>query len=60
MPQVVQIFHRGLVCALHLLSCGGQVAVNQATHDLLVVLVMLLLQILPLLCGKESEGISDR
>lgn len=43
LAQVVQIFHRGLVRALHLLPCGGQVAVNQTTHDLLVVLIMLLL-----------------
>lgn len=57
LPQVIQIFHRGLVCALHLLPRGGQVAVNQTTHDLLIVLIALLLQILPLLGGKESEGI---
>lgn len=57
LAQVVQIFHRGLVRALHLLPCGGQVAVNQTTHDLLVVLIMLLLQILPLLDGKGRKGI---
>lgn len=57
LPQVIQIFHRGLVRALHLLPCGGQVAVNQTTHDLLIVLIALLLHILPLLGGKESEGI---
>ncbi len=49
LAQVVQVFHRGLIRALHLLPRGGQVAVNQATHDLLVVLITLLLQILPLL-----------
>lgn len=57
LAQVVQIFHRGLVCALHLLPCGGQVAVNQTAHDLLVVLITLLLQVLPLLDGKDSERI---
>lgn len=60
MAQVVQIFHRGLVRALHLLPRGRQVAVNQAAHDLLVVLIPLLLQVLPLLDGKEGKGNSDR
>lgn len=49
LPQVVQVFDCSLVCALHLLSRGGQIAVNQAAHDLLVVLIALLLQIFPLL-----------
>lgn len=49
LPQVVEVLHRGLVRALHLLARGRQVAVHQAAHDLLVVLVALLLQILPLL-----------
>lgn len=57
LAQVVEIFHRGLVCALQLLPCGGQVAVNQTTHDLLVVLVSLLLQVPPLLRPKSSERI---
>lgn len=56
LAQIVQILHGGLVCALHLLPRGGQVAVNQATHDLLVILITLLFQILPLLHGKEREG----
>lgn len=54
LAQVVEVFHRGLVRALHLLPRGGQVAVNQAAHDLLVVLITLLLQILPLLEGKHN------
>lgn len=49
LPQVIEVLHRGLVCALHLLPRGRQVAVHQAAHDLLVVLVALLLQIFPLL-----------
>lgn len=59
LAQVVQIFHRGLVRALHLLPRGRQVAVNQAAHDLLVVLVPLLLQVLPLLDGEDGEGNSE-
>lgn len=59
LAQVIQIFHRRLVCALHLLPRGGQVAVNQTTHDLLVVLVTLLLQVLPLLGRKDNEGIQN-
>lgn len=55
LAQVVQILHRGLVCALHLLPRGGQVAVDQTTHDLLVVLIPLLLQVLPLLDSEDSE-----
>lgn len=60
MPQVVEVLHRGLVRALHLLPRGGQVAVNQATHDLLIVLIMLLLQVLPLLDGKDNGGIHNK
>lgn len=54
LAQVVQVLHRGLVCALHLLPGGGQVSVNQAAHDLLVVLVPLLLQVLPLLEDRKE------
>ena len=57
LAQVVQVLHRGLVCALHFLPRGGQVAVNQATHDLLVVLIVLLLQVPPLLHGKDKQGV---
>lgn len=49
LPQVVQVLHRGLVGALHLLTRGRQVAVHQAAHDLLVVLIPFLLEVLPLL-----------
>lgn len=63
LAQIVQVLHCGLVCALHLLPCGGQVSVNQAAHDLLVVLIPLLLQVLPLLevnNRKEVGHIKDR
>ena len=53
LAQVVEVLHCGLVHALHLLPCGGQVAVHQTAHDLLVVLIALLLQVLPLLGGQE-------
>lgn len=59
LPQVVQVFHRGLVRALHLLPRGGQVTVNQAAHDLLVVLITLLLQVLPFLRGERRRRNSD-
>lgn len=49
LAQVVEVLHGGLVGALHLLARGGQVAVHQAAHDLLVVLIPLLLQVPPLL-----------
>ena len=55
LPQVVEVLHCGLVRALHLLPCGGQVAVDQAAHDLLVVLIPLLLKVPPLLIGGEQE-----
>lgn len=55
LPQVVQVLDRSLVCALHLLSRGGQIAVNQAAHDLLVVLIALLLQIFPLLPRRNGR-----
>lgn len=55
LPQVVQVLYRSLVCALHLLSRGGQIAVNQAAHDLLVVLIALLLQIFPLLPRRNGR-----
>lgn len=62
LPQVVEVLHRGLVRALHLLPRGRQVAVHQAAHDLLVVLVALLLQVFPLLVGrgKESDGVETK
>lgn len=61
LPQVVEVLHRGLVRALHLLPRGRQVAMHQAAHDLLVVLVALLLQVFPLLffVGKESGDIEE-
>ena len=43
LTQVVEVLHGCLVGALHLLPGGGQVSVNQAAHDLLVVLISLLL-----------------
>lgn len=55
LPQVVEVLHRGLVGALHLLPSGRQVAVHQAAHDLLVVLVALLLEVLPLLGRKGGQ-----
>lgn len=55
LPQVVQVLHRGLVGALHLLPRGRQVAVHQAAHDLLVVLIALLLEVLPLLAWRVQE-----
>jgi len=51
LSQVVEVLHGGLVGALHLLSRGRQVSVDQTAHDLLVVLISLLLQALPLLVG---------
>lgn len=55
LPQVVEVLHGGLVGALHLLPRGRQVAVHQAAHDLLVVLVALLLEVLPLLRRKVEQ-----
>lgn len=55
LTQVVQVLHRGLVGALHLLTRGRQVAVHQAAHDLLVVLVAFLLEVLPLLGWKVEQ-----
>lgn len=49
LPQVVEVLHRSLVRALHLLPCGRQVTMHQAAHDLLVVFIPFLLQALPLL-----------
>lgn len=58
LPQVVEVLHGGLVGALHLLPRGRQVAVHQAAHDLLVVLVALLLEVLPLLPAERgADGI---
>lgn len=60
LPEVIEVLHCGLVRALHLLPGGCQVAVDQAAHDLLVVLVTLLLQVLPFLCMEMHMGISVR
>lgn len=52
LPQVVEVLHRGLVRALHLLPRGRQVTMHQAAHDLLVVFVPFLLQVPPLLKNR--------
>lgn len=52
LPQVVEVLNRGLVRALHHLACGCQVTMHQAAHDLLVVLVPFLLEVLPLLKNR--------
>jgi len=54
LAQVAQVLHGGLVGALHLLPRGGQVAMDQAAHDLLVVLIPLLLQVPPLLGTRNT------
>ena len=59
LAQVAEVLQRGLVRALHLLARGRQVAVNQAAHDLLVVLVPLLLQVPPLLGTGGAERVRD-
>lgn len=62
LPQVVEVLHRGLVSALHLLPRGRQVAMHQATHDLLVVLVALLFQVFPLLflSAERAKKLRER
>ena len=60
LAEVAEVLQRGLVGALHLLPRGRQVAVHQAAHDLLVVLVPLLLQVPPLLGGGTGRGGQER
>lgn len=56
LPQVVEVLYGGLVGALHLLPGGRQVAMDKTTHDLLVVLITLPLQVPPLLDGWDNNN----